>query len=974
MRRRRIQAMLILSLMAGCLSARAAETADDLLDRIGVRRGVCVVLGDASGELSLALAKGSELLVYAQLAGSADVQQVRRAAAEAGLYGRRLYVARGDAAHIHLADNLADALVAVGEGTKVAEAEALRVLRPGARAVVGQKVIVKPAPAGADDWTHPLHGPSNNRLSNDRLARAPYLSQFLAEPYYAAAPQAAVCSGGRLFLASGHVAFHRRSEPMLNTLYAVNAYNGTPLWTRPLTPGLMVDRNTIIATPDTLYLADDTSCKLIDAATGAALGEIAVPEKLAGGTFWKWMALQDGVLYAMVGEKEFVDKISRWRRRAHGWAWDNVSPGYHRVEYAWGMGRNLFAIDLETKKVLWHHREAAPADSRALCLEAGRLFLFCPGGGLTCLDTRTGKEAWRQTGAAAEAVLEAVGEFGKRAGSPNSGWHSARYLRSYDGVLYFAGPPIKTLVAVSAEDGKMLWSKRDPWGYQILVRHDAVYAFAGQADQTGNWRLRQGARFERRTGRPLGPLPGRRACVPATGTADSVLCRAMGGTLRYDVATQKATYLNPMRPSCFGGVIVAHGLLYWTPWQCDCNLQVFGLIANAPAGGFDFTRKATDAERLETPAEAPAPAPFDIADKDWPTLRADNQRTCQTRVAIPAKADLLWTWKPRAAFMPTAPVAAGGMVVLAGDDGVVRALDAAEGTLRWTAFTGGRVFYPPTLWAGRALVGSGDGNVYALEAASGRRLWRFRAAPIERRIPVFGKLMSTWPAASGVLVEKGTAYVAAGTFDFNGTYVFALDAATGTIRWENNTSGRLDPDSPVGVNVQGHLLTHQGRLYLAGGTLIPAAPYDLATGRFLGRVRPRGRGSPGARAGSELILLPPHPGFPQGSVGPAGQRLYQRRGHITYSYWPQFLLFALHIEGPRKFVAWSGAQSAYVGVFGGDYDIRRSGVRRGQEQAVWLHRCDTPDALADRPRQQADQVVRRPVELLVQRPVRHVAA
>ncbi|MFB0553425.1 MAG: glycerophosphodiester phosphodiesterase family protein [Phycisphaerae bacterium] len=36
---------------------------------------------------------------------------------------------------------------------------------------------------------------------------------------------------------------------------------------------------------------------------------------------------------------------------------------------------------------------------------------------------------------------------------------------------------------------------------------------------------------------------------------------------------------------------------------------------------------------------------------------------------------------------------------------------------------------PPTIWKGRALVGSSDGWVYAFEAKTGRLLWRFRAAP-----------------------------------------------------------------------------------------------------------------------------------------------------------------------------------------------------------------------------------------------------
>ena len=48
--------------------------------------------------------------------------------------------------------------------------------------------IVKPFPAGTDDWSHPYHGPDNNPQSTDQLARAPYLTHFLAEPWYSPMP------------------------------------------------------------------------------------------------------------------------------------------------------------------------------------------------------------------------------------------------------------------------------------------------------------------------------------------------------------------------------------------------------------------------------------------------------------------------------------------------------------------------------------------------------------------------------------------------------------------------------------------------------------------------------------------------------------------------------------------------------------------------------------------------------------------
>jgi outer membrane protein assembly factor BamB len=149
---------------------------------------------------------------------------------------------------------------------------------------------------------------------------------------------------------------------------------------------------------------------------------------------------------------------------------------------------------------------------------------------------------------------------------------------------------------------------------------------------------------------------------------------------------------------------------------------------------------------------------------------------------------------------------------------------------------------------GRLFVGSGDGSVYAFEAASGRPLWRFRAAPAERKINLYGKLASTWPVASGALVQDGVVYAAAGIASYDGTHVYALDAATGRIRWQNNTSGRLaGEDKVTGVSVQGHLLMHENRLYLAGGNVVSPAAYDIRDGRCLNTLEdewikgPRGR-------------------------------------------------------------------------------------------------------------------------------------
>jgi len=807
-------------------AAPASKSAEPLVQRVGVTRGICAVPGDAKCEVALRLARASELLVYVQLAQDAEVEAARRAADAAGFYGSRIFVDKGPLARLHLADNVADALIAAGDAAKMPEAEALRVLRPEGKALLGEKELTKPFPPGVDDWSHPYHGPDNNPQSRDQVARAPYLTQFLADPRYAPLPQLAVASAGRVFKAFGHIAFKTREEPWLNTLAAFNGYNGTLLWRRETAPALMVHRNTMIATPTTLYFADDKSCKLFDAATGALQGEIAPPATAVGGTFWKWMALENGVLYALIGEQEERDPVLRYRLTNHGWPWDPLSPGFNRPEHTWGYGRSLVAIDLKTKKALWVHMETEPIDSRGLCMNRKCIYAFRHGAYLSCIDARSGRELWRKTKDNAPALFEAIGPYLNRQ-DWRTNWRTTAYLRCSDMALYFAGPPIGQLLAVDADDGRILW--QHPYGnYQLVLHADGLYALSGQIDSELS------RKFDPITGQVLAEIKlGRRACTRPTGAIDAVFCRANGGSTRLDAASNEPGLVSPMRAQCQDGVTIANGLLYWWPSVCDCNLTLYGITCLGPAGKFDFAQPAVEGERLElgkssakVPLLAESPA-------DWPTFRANNIGTVTTEAALPEKARQVWRSAPPAAYTPTAPTAAGGLVFLSGSDGVVRALDAGTGKPRWRAYTGGAVRYPPTIWQGRAFVGSGDGWVYAFAARDGRLLWRFRAAPAERWIPVYGALHSTWPAASGVLVADGVAYVAAGIVNYDGTHVYALDAATGKLKWQNNSSGHLNPEARTGVSVQGHLMFCDGKLYLAGGNVVSPAIYDAKDGQCL---------------------------------------------------------------------------------------------------------------------------------------------
>jgi outer membrane protein assembly factor BamB len=472
-------------------------------------------------------------------------------------------------------------------------------------------------------------------------------------------------------------------------------------------------------------------------------------------------------------------------------------------------------------------------------MSRGRIFLHSEGCFVACLDQETGKPSWRNN---APELLVAISEPNDR----GLGFKTTPYALATDRAVYFAGRGRKNVVAVSAEDGKFLWSI--PGAYNatnLLFQGGHLYAHIPSCQM-----------IEPLTGRIVKDLGiAKRSCARFTGCPDSLFHRGSitggEGTTRYDLATGTPTVMHAIRPPCMDGHIPAQGFLYRTQWVCDCNLQLIGLISLCPAGDFEFNRQATESERLETSSgDLSAIAAFANSDRDWPTYRADNYRSSSTRTNVPGKVAKRWEFQPGVSFSPSPPTVAGGTIFLGGDDCKVRAIDVQTGKERWTFLTGGAVRMPPSIGNGRAFAGSADGYVYALEAATGRPLWRFRAAPVERKIPVYGSLSSTWPVNSGALVRDGTVYAAAGIVNFDGTHVYALDALTGKIKWQNNTSGYLNEDLREGASVQGDLAVVGEKLLLAGGNVLSPAVYNLSDGKCLNS--PPGRGHPAAHRGSEV--------------------------------------------------------------------------------------------------------------------------
>ncbi|REK26515.1 MAG: hypothetical protein DWQ45_14185 [Planctomycetota bacterium] len=805
-------------------SADAALPTEELFEAIGARRGILAVVGLPQGEAAplIDLAGTSGLHIYLQSADADHLAAARAAADEAHLLGRRIFVDGGPPGSIHLANNVADAvLVAESAAADVTEAELLRILRPLGTAFIGDDRIVKPVPEGIDEWTHPFHGPDNNPQSNDQYVRGEFQTQFLAEPMFSPMPEQSVAGGGRIYKVMGHIAHKENQNAWLNSLLCINAYNGTILWRRQLPEGFMIHRNTMIATDDGLLMGDHESCKLFDAETGRIRDEITVPEEITDGPVWKWMALRNGVLYGLVGNLEVSVETMRSNRRGLGhWPWGMwKGHDYNDPRTAFGYGRTLVAIDMESKEVIWHYRDEEFLDARAVCMNSDNIYCFCPEKFLACIDRETGELLFKNTD---EDLLAAIGP-NEAAQHYVTGYATTCYMKCSDQYLFFAGPQRRQMVVVSAINGALAWT--NPVGnLQLVLREDAVYA-AGPQNTTGY-------KFDYHTGSVLAEFPARRACTRATGCIDSIFFRANGGTVRVLTETNTAQHIAPMRPPCQDGVIISNGHLYWGPWMCGCQLSLYGNIALAPQA--ELPAEPTTA--LVSFGDAGDVKPLQVRPGDRPTYRGDNARSDTTETAIPISLQTAWSADVVAGELPTAPVTAGGMVFVADRTGVIHAF-SDNGETAWESYASGPVYYPPAISQGRLYVGSADGRVYAFEAATGRLLWTYRVAPEIRRIPVFGRLISRWPVAGGVVVQDGIVYAAAGFTHYDGTYVVALDAVTGELKAENSTSGKLNADVNSGISLQGNLKIVDGELRFLAGGVQETARFDLESLECLNEPR-----------------------------------------------------------------------------------------------------------------------------------------
>ncbi len=767
-------AVLLAMLVAAAPRAQAAPAAEasgiqTLVEAENLSGGLYVLVGCDDAQAAEALAREGRRLVQVLEADVAALDRARKHLHQANAYGLASVDILSEDGWLPYAEDLVNVLIVGKAAGRVKLAEAVRVLAPGGTLLAVATAIdpaamkaagledVRPArpsgaswrqarkgwPKGTDRWTHPRHAADGNPVSLDTLAGPPRRIRWLAGP-----PQEIcnmVTAGGRAYYGG---------------VLARDAFNGLRLWERPLNP-----------TP----------------ARGGwyfqTVGGSVVP-----------LATDEGVLVMTDGRLRLLDAATGRELRVYG----QGSPPFTPSDVLLA-GRTIVAadeqavvaMDLRTGQVNWRHEAAS---LRCMAADGGRLFVIHndkagEGPWLTCRCMESGETLWRR-------------------GQDDLPWlGKVRRFAQYEAWLACEISTItetktgNSVQVLSADDGRHLWGRE-------FIPHSSHFRQARAMFAGGLlWVLDEAVKgcvgLDPPTGQVKQTWPiDRSHCFPPVATSRYMIAGEMDWVSLAD-GMKEVSHIT--KPACSrdAGVVIANGLVYTFPKRCICWPMLRDYAALAPAGGQDVPAAGEQKFQFERgPGKPPEKAVSEDVSNDWPCYRHDAFRSAGTRAALPRELKVLWTtqfggwpdgpiardWREnyfsRSPVGP--PVAAGGLVYVARPSAhEVVAMDAASGAVRWRFTANGPVDTAPTIHRGLCLFGCKSGWVYALRADDGLLVWRLRAAPLERRIVAYGQIESPWPVPGSVLVDGGTAYVAAGRQPFadGGVVVLAIDPLQGTVRW-----------------------------------------------------------------------------------------------------------------------------------------------------------------------------------------------
>jgi outer membrane protein assembly factor BamB len=458
---------------------------------------------------------------------------------------------------------------------------------------------LKPRPKDMDEWTHWLHSPDNNAVSQDSYKEIPRNLQWVQNPLWLKSHElnmslsAMVSAKGRLFYVIDESAPGIANMPDRWFLIARDAFNGVQLWKKPIKewgfdywqkdlklartayrfahPRQILRR--LIAVGDKVYFTPGlySAVSEMDAATGKVIRTFPKTEK----TF--------EIL-------RYQDKLFLGVNRSIGT--ENSEPDI-----------SVMSIDLKTGKKMWESKRGYkglrpilnlfPQYTDILLTAGKKAVFFVDKNEIIGLDMKTGKKIWTVKRPESEQKL-----FTKRYSVLNNDLCNLTYNQS---ILFFGQQTTENttiLMAIDELSGKILWEKIvSTIAYytppDIFVNEGLVWAldkpgksFSGLDPKTGEQKKSIDA--------SLIMKGTHHNCYMNKATKNFILYGRNKGVEFFDFNTDFAKRINWFKGTCRYGVMPANNMLYFPSHNCTCYmtsklngiaaLSGFNLVDLAPSG------------------------------------------------------------------------------------------------------------------------------------------------------------------------------------------------------------------------------------------------------------------------------------------------------------------------------------------------------------------------------------------------------
>ena len=572
------------------------ELATRILSESGITQGYCLVLGSGDGRLALQLAARSELKIIVVEPDAEKVAAARRLLDASGVYGRVAVHQRPIGGELPYTDYLFNLVVgeALATGKRVAgdREEIERMLRPGGGVAflsMSEGGMVRREPLeGVGEWSHMYANPANTVCSSDERVRGTMALQWFGRPgprelidrhHRTVAP---LWKDGRLFI------------PGDDRIYAVDAYNGTPLWEVEIEDSRRVaafrDSSYMSAGEGVLYVARDDTCLALNASTGYIEQTYQVPAAPDGKPRdWGYVANAEKLL---VGSGVKPDAS----RRTLGLDTINEAAYYDFREAV--TSDFVYAFDPDTEQHAWTYAsEQGAILNPTITIGGGTMFfveshnpetlnkpsgrnklsdLLSGGADLVALDMRRGEVLWRGGGefTTAEHNLYACYAEGKLV-----------VVGSRNGANQAGAPRVMFDVHVfNAETGESAWSATQTQSTEIGGSH-------GEQDLhpviVGTTLYCEPRAYELHTGKTVdwGWSQGhRRGCGTISASASAFFYRQSNPTMFDLTSGVQSPVTTTTRPGCWVNMIPAGGLLLIPEASsgCTCNYAVQTSLAFLP--------------------------------------------------------------------------------------------------------------------------------------------------------------------------------------------------------------------------------------------------------------------------------------------------------------------------------------------------------------------------------------------------------